>query len=316
MLTMQSLRSHPTRLRALTGLTVAQYDQLLTDLTPRYDRAEAVRLARPNRQRRRGGGRKFCRPLADRLLLALVWLRIYPTYEVLGTLFDVDKGTVCHWLHPLLALVRETTAVDLHWPEPDQKKRDLGDLLRDFPETAAIIDATEQRIRRPKDPKGTPPAEQGAAQRPYYSGKKKAHVLKTQIAITPEGQIADVRDTVPGAVNDLTLLRQSSTLDRVPGGKGSRLDSGDQGIQKDRPSQLLYQAYRASRGHPLTPEQKAANRVLGHYRVKIEHTLAEMKIYQVLAAVYRHGRGAYNPVFCVVAALTNRRRGFQPAVAS
>lgn len=314
MLTLQGLRTHPTRLRALTGLTEEQYDQLLSELTPRYEQAEEVRLFRPNRQRRRGAGRKFCRPLAERLLLALVWLRVYPTYEVLGTLFDVDKGTVCHWLHPLLVLLRETTAVDLHWPSPDQPKRDLGDLLRDFPEVAALVDATEQRIRRPKDPKGTPPADKGAAQRPYYSGKKKAHVVKTQIAITPAGQIAEVSETVPGSVNDLTLLRQSRTLDRVPG--GAMLDSGYQGIQKDRPHQLLYQAYRASRGHPLTPEQKAANRVLSHYRVRIEHTLAGMKLYQVLAAVYRHGRGTYNAVFCVVAALTNRRRGFEAAVAS
>jgi len=314
MLTLQGLRGHPTRLRALTGLTEEQYDQLLADLTPRYEAAEAVRLFRPNRQRRRGAGRKFCRPLAERLLLVLVWLRVYPSYEVLGTLFEVDKGTVCHWLHPLLALLRQTTAVDLHWPAPEQPKRDWGAVLRDFPEVAAIVDATEQRTRRPKDPKGTPPTDQGKAQRPYYSGKKKAHVLKTQIAITPDGQITEVSATVPGSVNDLTLLRQSGTLDRVLG--GTMLDSGYQGIRKDRPHQLLYQAYRASRGHPLTPEQKGANRVLSHYRIEVEHTLAGMKIYQVLAAVYRHGRRAYNDVFCVVAALTNRRRGFERTVAS
>jgi hypothetical protein len=313
MLTLQGLRTHPARFRALTGLTEEQYDQLLTDLTPRYEAAEAVRLFRPNRQRRRGAGRKFCRPLAERLLLALVWLRVYPTYEVLGTLFDVDKGTVCHWLHPLLSLLRQTTAVDLHWPDPQEPKRDWGAVLRDFPAVGAIVDATEQRTRRPKDPPGTPPTEKGKAQRPYYSGKKKAHLLKTQIAVTPHGQITEVSETVPGSVNDLTLLRQSGTLDRVSG--GTLLDSGYQGIQKDRPQPLLYQAYRASRGHPLTPEQKAANRVLGHYRVEVEHTLAGMKVYQVLAAVYRHGRGAYNDVFCVVAALTNRRRGFEAVVA-
>jgi DDE superfamily endonuclease len=139
-------------------------------------------------------------------------------------------------------------------------------------------------------------------------------VLKTQIAITPDGQIGEVSQTVPGSINDLTLLRQSTTLDRVPG--GTMLDSGYQGIRKDRPDQLLYQAHRASRGHPLTPEQKAENRCLGHYRVRIEHALARLKIYRVLAEVYRHGRDLYNDVFRVVAALTNRRWSCHLSVAS
>jgi len=305
MLTVQSLRSRPARFRSLTGLTVEQFDQLILDVLPRYAAAEQRRLWRPSRQRRIGAGRKFMRPLSERLLLALVWLRVYATYEVLGALFEVDKGTVCHWLQALLPLLREATAVDLQWPDPDRPKRDWADLLRDFPDVEAIIDATEQRVQRPKDPRGTPPKDKGAAQRPYYSGKKRAHVLKTQIAITPDGHIGEVSQTVPGSVNDLTLLRLSATLDRILG--GTMLDSGDQGIKKDRPDQLLYQAHRASRGHPLTPEQKAENRCLGRYRVWIEHALARLKIYRVLAGVYRHRRDAYHDVFRVVAALTNRR---------
>src|SRR4051794_40362917 len=132
MLTLSELRAHPTRFRALTGLTEAQFECLLADILPRYTDAEARRLARPQRQRRPGAGRKFCRPFAERLLLALVWLRTYPTYEVLGALFAVDKGTVCHWLHPLLTLLRETTAAELRWPDPDQPKRNWRTVLQDF----------------------------------------------------------------------------------------------------------------------------------------------------------------------------------------
>lgn len=314
MLTLQSLRSRPARFCSLTGLSLEQFDQLLLEVTPRYAAAEARRLSRPNRQRRIGAGRKFSRPPSERLLLVLVWLRVYAPYEVLGALFEVDKGTVCHWLQAWLPLLRETTAVDLQWPDPDRPKRDFADLLRDFPAVEAIIDATEQRIRRPKDPQGTPPEARGTTQRPYYSGKKRAHVLKTQVAMTLDGYLGEVSETVAGSVNDLTLLRQSATLDRVRG--GTMLDSGYQGIQKDRPEQLLYQAHRASRGHPLTPEQKAENRRLGRYRVRIEHALARLKIYQVLAAVYRHGREIYHDVFCVVAALTNRRWSDHLLVAS
>lgn len=313
MFTVQGLRSHPTRLRVCTGLTPEQFDRLLADIQPRYAAAEVQRLTQRHRQRQIGAGRKFSRPLEERLLLTLVWLRMYPTYEVLGAWFEVDKGTVCHWLHALRALLGTTTAAELHWPDPAQRPRNAAAILRDFPAAGAIIDATEQRVRRPQDPPGTPPEDRGRAQRPYYSGKKKTHTVKTQIAITLDGQIAEVSTTVPGSVNDLTLLRQSKTLTRVPG--APLMDSGYQGIQKDVPDQLLYRAHRASRGHPLTPEQKAANRELGRHRVRIEHTLAFMKHYQVLAAVYRHDREAYNDTFCLVAALTNRRRGFGPTVA-
>ena len=313
MFTVQGLRSQPPAFRVLTGLTPAQFDQLLAEIQPRYQAAEVHRLTQRRRQRQVGAGRKFCRPLEDRLLLALVWLRMYPTYEVLGALFAVDKGTVCHWLHPLLALLRPTTAAELRWPDPAQRPRNADALLRDFPEAGAIIDATEQRVRRPKDPRDTPPSDRGAAQRPYYSGKKKTHTVKTQLAITLDGQIAEVSATVPGSVNDLTLLRQSKILTRVPG--APLLDRGYQGIQNDVPDQLLYRAHRASRGHPFTPEQKAANRVLGRHRVRIEHTLACLKHYHVLAGVYRHDRDTYNDTFCLVAALTNRRRGFGPTVA-
>jgi hypothetical protein len=318
MFSMKYLRQHPARLRSLTGLTVEQFDQLRAEALPRYEaalhaRREAQHAARP-RKRQPGAGRRFCRPAEERLLLVLLWLRLYVSYEVLGCWFAVDKSTVCHWIQDWLAPLKAATSVDLHWPDPAQARRGWEEVLQEFPELAAIVDATDQRIRRPKDPPGTPPAARGNAQRPFYTGKKKAHVLRTQIAITPDGQITEVSKTVRGGeTNDLTLLRESRTWDRIVG--RGMTDSGYQGIQHDCPEGKFYRAHRASRGHPLTPEQRAQNRRLSRVRVRIEHTLAQMKIYQVLAGVYRHGRDYYNDVFRVVAALTNRRRGFTPAVA-
>ena len=69
MLTVQTLRSRPARFRSFTGVSVEQFDQLVLDVTPRYAAAEARRLFRPNRQRHIGAGRKFSRPLSERLLL-------------------------------------------------------------------------------------------------------------------------------------------------------------------------------------------------------------------------------------------------------
>src|SRR5688500_10657943 len=178
MLTLTKLRTKPAALRSLTGLTLPQYEQLFAEVAPHYAAAEETRLTRPHRQRERGAGRKYKLSLEDRLLLALVWLRVYPTYEVLSLLFDLDKGAVCRNLERMLTVLRQVTAVALTGPPDGQRKRRWPDLLRDFPDVVAIIDATEQRIQRPQGP---------AAQKPYYSGKKKAHTLKTQVQIAPDG---------------------------------------------------------------------------------------------------------------------------------
>ena len=305
MLTMTKLRSKPAALRSMTGLTVPEFDRLLQEVTPRYAAAEAARLARPNRKRRPGGGRHYELTLEDRLLLALVWLRVYPTYEVLGLLFELDKSAISRNLARMLLVLREITATALSWPAAKQRKRQWAELMADFPDVEAIFDATEQRIQRPQGRE---------AQKPYYSGKKKAHTLKTQVKVTPEGGLAEVSASVPGAVHDLTLLRESGALDRLEEG-AAMFDSGYQGVKKDAPERSLYHPFRASRGHPLTEEQKEWNRLLSQYRIKVEHTLAQLKVYEALNQVYRHPRDRYNDIFLIVAGLTNRRLGFAPSLA-
>jgi hypothetical protein len=300
MLTMKKLRTKATALRSLTGLTVPQFDQWLAEVRSLYEATEAARLARPNRQRQRGAGHQYALSLGDRLLLALVWLRLYPTYEVLGVLFDLDKSAICRNLQRMKTALRQVTVRDLRWPTSEQRKRQWEDLLRDFPEVVGLIDATEQRIQRPSG---------AAAQKPYYSGKKKAHTLKTQVQITPDGAITAVSASVPGSVHDLTLLRETETV--TPEGEGALMfDSGYQGVRNDAPERTLYHPFRAARGHPLTDEQKAYNRLLSHYRMRVEHTIGQLKVYEVLSQVYRHRREEDNDVFQIIAGLTNRRRGF------
>ena len=47
----------------------------------------------------------------------------------------------------------------------------------------------------------------------YYSGKKKQHTLKSQIAVDElTGEIVDAAESVPGPTADITLLEQSALL--------------------------------------------------------------------------------------------------------
>lgn len=85
------------------------------------------------------------------------------------------------------------------------------------------------------------------------------------------------------------------------------MKTGEEQLAKDYPEQTFYQVAKARRNHPLTPEQKGFNRVLGRYRIVVEHTLAQMNQFQVLAQMYRHPRPRHSGIVRVVAGLVNRR---------
>jgi DDE superfamily endonuclease len=132
--------------------------------------------------------------------------------------------------------------------------------------------------------------------------------LKSQITVTPEGKIQAVSGSVPGGANhDLTLLRDSHVLDALQDDEAAMMDKGYVGIRNDYPDKRLYLPFKASRGHPLTDEQKAYNRHLSRYRIVIEHTMSQLNVFQVLVQVYRHLREGHTRVVRIVAGLVNRR---------
>src|SRR5947209_10458582 len=94
----QQLKAHPNVLHSLTGLRPAEFEQLVLDVAPIFATSEKRRLLlqRPERERKRGmgGGHPFSLPMREQILLTVVWLRQYPTYEVLGFLFGVTHSTV------------------------------------------------------------------------------------------------------------------------------------------------------------------------------------------------------------------------------
>jgi transposase InsO family protein len=104
------------------------------------------------------------------------------------------------------------------------RRKHLDELLADIPELAVVIDSFEQKVQRPRDPD---------EQKGFYSGKKKTHTLKSQVAVDEEtGRIVDVSASVPGPTPDVTLLDQSGLLSRLPEGLGALGDAGYQGCQQ------------------------------------------------------------------------------------
>jgi hypothetical protein len=92
--------------------------------------------------------------LPTRLLIALFWLRVYPTFQVLAFFFSLDATNVHEAVHDGLATLATLAQFPFECPAPDRKKQRSVEAVMDaFPDVRLVIDAKEQRIRRPKSSK-------------------------------------------------------------------------------------------------------------------------------------------------------------------
>jgi len=60
-----------------------------------------------------------------------------------------------------------------------------------------------------------------------------------------------------------------------------------------------------SKYHPLTPEEKAANRELARQRIFVEHVIRRVKIFRILSERYRNRRKRFGLRFNLIASLYN-----------
>jgi DDE superfamily endonuclease/Helix-turn-helix of DDE superfamily endonuclease len=297
----EHLRRRPAVFRALTGLRVETFAILEADLLPRFAEAEYARLARPDRVRAVGAGGQPALGPRDQLLLTVVWLRRYPTNEVLGYLFGVSDSTasrvIARWL-PLLAASGQDR---MRLPDPGRKhRRQLDDLLADTPDLAVLIDTFEQPVQRPRD---------RAEADGYYSGKKRRHTLKVQVAVDEvTGAIVDVADSQPGPTADITLVARSRVLERLPAGVGAAGDLAYVGMDKLHPRGQGATPRRKPRGRDRPPADVAYNRAFARRRVRVEHAIGQVRLYQAVTQVDRHHRRDHTARVRAAAGLVNLRQ--------
>ena len=294
------LSQYPTVFLKMTGLHLEEFTGLLDDMLPRVAAAHKQRLARPDRKRAPGAGRHAGLSATNQILLTVLWLRQYPTNEVLGFLFGVSDSTASRIIHRILPLLEAAGKDTMRLPDPGRKRRkELDALLADTPELVIIIDSFEQRVQRPRD---------RASADGYYSGKKKQHTLKSQVAVDEEsGTVCDVSESVPGPTADITLLKQSEVLTRLADGLGAIGDLAYVGIAEQHPTGQGATPRRKPRGKDRPPEDVAFNRAFSRRRITVEHTIGRMRRYQCLSQTDRHHRQNHAPRVQAVAGLVNRQ---------
>jgi len=299
---LSNLRKHPSVFKHLAGLTVAVFDALAAQVAPAVEAAHRKRLDRPDRKRAIGGGDDFDLATADQLLLTVIWLRQYPTNETLGFLFGVSDSTASRARTRCLPVLEQAGKDTMRMPDPGTAGRKrLPALLADTPGLAVVIDSFEQRTQRPR-----------RRQRAYYSGKKKAHTLKSQVAVDEDsGRFVDVSDSVPGRWADIKLLKRSRLLKRLPAGVGGMGDLGYTGIGDLHPSGACPR--RKPRGKPRPPADVRYNRAFSRRRIVVEHALARLRRFRAVTDVNRHRRKGHAARVRAVAGLVNRMLGHRSA---
>lgn len=83
-------------------------------------------------------------------------------------------------------------------------------------------------------------------------------------------------------------------------------DKGYMGISKDH--LMSRTPHRKPRKGHLTPEQKLHNRTLASLRMTVEHVIRQLKVFRILASIYRNRRRRFGLRLNLIAALCNMDR--------
>jgi hypothetical protein len=218
----------------------------------------------------------------------------------LGYLLGVSDSTARRAIERMLPLLEKSGQDTMRMPDPGKRQhRHLDALLEDLPELMVVIDSFEQRVQRP--------AERSTADG-YYSGKKRQHTLKSQVAIHEQtGQVVDVPDSVPGPTADIKLLEQSGLMARLPAGVGAMGDLAYVGIDKLDDLHVGAAPRRKPRGQPRPAEDVAYNTAFSRRRIGVEHTIGRMRRYQAITQTDRNHRQDHTARVRAVAGLANRQ---------
>ena len=278
----------PATFRRLTGLTPAAFRRLAGEVAEADAAGRARRAGRPGRRRKAGAGRKPALPIADQLLMLLIYYRTYVPHAFLGFLFGIDDSNVSRGirrLEPLLAGV-------FRIPErkPDLTPEDVRELF---------FDSTERPTARPV-----------RGQKAYYSGKKRRHTLKVQVVAVRvkkrpgrgprerrRVRVVAVSPTFPGSVHDKRVYDRTRVV--IPRGVPACGDAAYLGTGLKTPR-------RKPKGGALTPRQKAGNRRVSRRRIAVEHAIGKTKVWRVAAERWRNPRRRHTLVMKNVAGLHNR----------
>lgn len=316
-----SVRSE-RQFKSLTGISnqafkilLQAFNQALIDI-----KNENYSKNRTNRSRRPGGGRKgkLSTP-ENKLFFILFYLKTYPTFDVLGFIFDLNPSKAEENVKKLLPILKraqsklnvlpkrilntaddlkdaletvsnnnnnhnllETKAIPNEIANTEQQPK-----LIDTQNDMILVDVTERSHFRPQS---------NHKQKKYYSGKQKTHTIKNTIISDSERRIIFLGKTFSGSTHDYKMFKTEFSPSK-PWFSNIKVgvDLGYQGIKNDYfDSQHIYipnKKPRKSKNNPnpsLTKEQKQENKTIASKRIVVEHAIGGMKSFHILSTRFRN----------------------------
>ena len=191
------------------------------------------------------------------------YLKNFPTFDVLGALFDLSPPKAEANVNKLLPVLKNAEQHLRVLPHRHFKPKRQSE---QYPEKVQeiIIDATERPLCRPH---------QARKQKNYYSGKNPRHMLKNTVIADLNRGIPVVGPTVPGRRHDFKLVKDELNP-KEPGLSAVEawVDLGSLGIESQYPAfhriHIPHKKPRKSKNHPnptLTPQQKKENRAISGF---------------------------------------------------
>ena len=287
------LAKRPKQFISITGLTTQQFNFLSKQIQKQYKTTESKRLSK-NRKRAIGAGRRFDLSVNDRILMLLMYYRMYTTYDLLGMIFDLDKSNVMRDIRYLEPAVKSSIPIPAKLYADSKKLKSLDDIQQFFPELIAITDGTEQQIPRPKN---------RTKRKTHYSGKKKKHTIQNQITINLDGIIIHKSTHSTGSRHDYSIYKSKHPT--LPKELLNFYDLGYLGMEKDFPEQTSVLPYKKKKGKKLTVTQKEWNKMQSKIRIKVEHVIAQIKQFRINRDVFRNKLCRYDVISEIVCGIVN-----------
>lgn len=298
--------------KALTGTSIEQFERLEKEFQRVYEEEKeaaydaAVKAGK--RKRKLGGGRKgVLNSIRIKLLFLLYYLKLYPTFDTLGSVFGLSRSKACKNIHALMPLLH-TSLLRLE-VLPYREFESVEAFREAFKNTEALLlDATERPHQRPVNDE---------KQSELYSGKKKDHTVKNTVISTKDKVIRFVGHTMSGSNHDFAMLKKEFPSDK-PWFKDVLLylDLGYTGILNQYEGddiQIPHRKPRKSKNNQnpqLTEEQREYNRTVGKIRIFVENSIAGLKRYNILVHDFRNKKDNFvDDTIAICAGLWNMMIG-------
>lgn len=276
-------------MRATTGLSVKGFQGLIKTFASarrandeeRYERG----LKNGTRKRKPGGGAKGRLDTVElRLFFILLYFKGYPTMDIMGLMFDLDRSKVKRYVDTLTPVLE--TALGKKMTLPARRIATLEEFYALIPELKDIFtDGTERPVQRPRNYE---------KQKQVYSGKKKRHTRKNLVMNDERKRIRYLGPTREGKANDYAMFKNELDPSVVPRDIAHWLDKGFTGVAKDYPSVIVVMPKKKPRGAELTDTEQADNKVISGLRILSEHAIGGVKRYRIVFDVFRNK----TDVFC------------------